>query len=381
MSTYPLHILNENFDFDFSEYRKKYNWVEDMFYTEQDDIWHQEGNVGIHTNMVLDALISLPEFKALPEEEKKILFLGALFHDVEKRSTTRMEDGRLISPGHAMRGEISTRAILYRNFNTDFNLRESICKIVRYHGWPLWIFDKKDPIKSIVECSLLSNNSHIHLMSKADIIGRHCDDKDDMHYRIDIFKEFAKEYDVWNKHRHFDSNHAKLIFFEKDNSFVDYVPFDDTEFEVIIMSGLPGSGKDNYINTSLDLPQVSLDELRRKYKIKAGDKYGTGFIIQTAKEKAKEFLRKKESFIWNGTNITKQIRTQVIDLMRSYGAKVKIVYVETPYHKLMEQNQNREYPIPVLELERFINKLEIPNITEAHKVQYRINSENNTVKI
>lgn len=372
---YPLHIENEQFDFKFEIYRENYAWVKDMFETEQDYIHHSEGNVGIHTNMVLDALVALKEFKELDESEKKILFLGALFHDVEKRTTTKLEDGRLISPGHAKKGELSTRSILYRDFGTYFENRERICKIVRYHGLPIWAFDKPDPLKSIVETSLVSNNFHLYIMAKADMIGRHCSDKEEMLYRVELFREFAKENRILNSHKEFLSNHAKNIYFEKEKSFIDYEPFDDTEFEVIILSGLPGSGKDYFINNGLyeqDLPQVSLDEIRRKYKIKPGDKYGTGFVIQTAKENARKFLRKKQSFIWNGTNITRQIREQVIGLMREYNAKVKIVYVEVPYKKLIEQNQNREFPIPEMELEKFINKLEVPSIIEAHRVHHRI---------
>ena len=75
----PLHIENEEFSFDFETYKKRYTWVQDMFVTEQDNIHHSEGNVGIHTNMVMDAMIALPEFKELSLEEKKILFLGSLF--------------------------------------------------------------------------------------------------------------------------------------------------------------------------------------------------------------------------------------------------------------------------------------------------------------
>lgn len=373
----PLHLKDELYNFDFNTYQAEYDWVKDMFKTEQDSIFHSEGNVGIHTGMVMNAVKNLPEFPNLSCLEKQVLFLSALFHDVEKRSTTKEEDGRIISPGHAKKGEITTRSILYRDFECGFSKREHICKLVRHHGLPLWIFEKQQPIKSIIESSLISNNYLLYLISKADIIGRECLDKDELLYKIELFHEYAKELNVLHTPKLFENKHSKKFFFEKDESFVDYAAYDDTICEVILMSGLPGSGKDYFVKHHLNLPVISLDDLRRKYKIKSEDKYGTGFIIQVAKEKAREFLRKKQSFIWNATNITKQIREQLIGLFRSYNASVKIVYLEVDYQKLLEQNINREYPIPNDVLEKFINKLEIPNTTEAHDVEYY----NNYIKI
>ena len=195
----PLHIENENFGYNFLTYRDKYSWVRDMFETQQDHIHHSEGNVGIHTNMVMDAVIALPEFESLTEEEKKILFIGALFYDVEKRSTTIEVNGSIESPGHAKRGESTTRGILYRDFETPFSLREQICKVVRHHGLPLWIFDKINPAKTLIETSLMSKNNLLYLIAKADIIGRHCNDKDELLYRIELFKEYANEIGVFEK--------------------------------------------------------------------------------------------------------------------------------------------------------------------------------------
>lgn len=369
----PLYIEKETFKFDFKQYEQKFNWVQDMFKTEQDSLHHAEGNVGIHTEMVMNAMINLPEFKNLSNQEKEILFLGSLFHDIEKRSTTKNENGRIISPGHAKKGEITTRGILYRDFECEFYMREQICKIVRHHGLPLWIFEKQNSEKAIIESSLLSNNNWLALIAKADVIGRICEDKEELFYKIDLFREYAKELGVLNTPKTFNDPHSKQIYFEKEESYLDYTAYDNTKFEIVIMSGLPGSGKDYFIENNFNIPVVSLDNLRREHKIQPGDKYGTGFIIQMAKEKAKEFLRKKEPFVWNGTNITKQIREQVIGLMRSYNARVKLIYVEVSYQKLIQQNLNRPYPISRIILEKFIDKLEIPSPTEAHIVEHYSN--------
>ena len=76
----------------------------------QDPEWHAEGDVFTHTKMVCEALLQLPEFQVLDEQEQHILFAAAMLHDVEKRSTTKreIENGkeRIVSPHHAKKASI-----------------------------------------------------------------------------------------------------------------------------------------------------------------------------------------------------------------------------------------------------------------------------------
>lgn len=359
--------------FKWEEILKNFSWAHDMIDVPQDAIFHAEGDVSTHTKMVIEALLNLPEFHQQNDEDKFALFMGCLFHDVEKRSTTKEEDGRIVSPGHAKKGEYTTRQILYRDIPIQFQIRETIAKIVRHHGLPLWIMDKPDPRKSIIEASLVCNTKLLEIIAKADVLGRICPDADELLYKIELFKELAIENNCYGTSRPFASDLARFRYFHSDNTYPDYVPFDDRKFEVVIMCGIPGSGKDYYIKHHIgNYPVVSLDALRLEYDIEPGDKSGTGQIIQMAKEKAREFMRKKQNFIWNGTNLTRQIRQQVIDLCEDYGGRVRLVYVEVPYKKVLHQNTNREYPIPETVLERFINKLEMPSPSEAHHVEYMI---------
>ena len=164
---------------------------------------------------------------------------------------------------------------------------------------------------------------------------------------------------------------GKYIYFEKENKSPDFVPYEKDMFEVIMLCALPGSGKDTYISKNLkDIPMVSLDNFRRANKISPTNKKGSGQVIQMAKAQAKVHLRKRECFVWNATNIYRNLRWQLISLFQSYGAKVRIIYLEVPYHQLIQQNQNREYPVPMKVLERMILKLEVPAIWEAPIVEY-----------
>jgi len=112
-----------------------------------------------------------------------------------------------------------------------------------------------------------------------------------------------------------------------------------------------------------------LDDIRRVLKISPTDKKRNGRVVQMAKEQARVHLRKKETFIWNATNISKNIRKTLIEMFQDYGAKTKLIYLEVPYQKLLKQNSDREYPIPQKVLEKMISGLQVPADWEAPVVE------------
>ena len=83
-------------------------------------------------------------------------------------------------------------------------------------------------------------------------------------------------------------------------------------------------------------------------------------------------MRKSRPFIWNATNFTFLMRKRLVDFFISYKGKVRIVYIETPYKIILERNSNRSEPLPEKVLEKMIDKLEVPDITESHAVEYFI---------
>ena len=49
--------------------RQRFNWVEEMHQVPQDPFHHAEGNVGIHTEMVLNALTKMDAYQQLPHQQ------------------------------------------------------------------------------------------------------------------------------------------------------------------------------------------------------------------------------------------------------------------------------------------------------------------------
>ena len=72
--------------------------------TEQDPVWHPEGDVLAHTLHCLDALAELEEWRAADRETRIVLMLAVLTHDIGKPEVTRREFKHdrecVVSPGH-----------------------------------------------------------------------------------------------------------------------------------------------------------------------------------------------------------------------------------------------------------------------------------------
>jgi len=367
-----MWTISENRDWQHLE--EKFDWVNDMQNVVQDARHHAEGNVAIHTQMVLQALQQLPEYLALDEQQQHIMWAAALLHDVEKRSTTVVEPGGSITAhGHARRGAMTARQLLYTSIPTPFAIREQVVALVRYHGLPLWILEKPNPAKALVMASVEVNTQLLAMIARADVLGRTCTDKEGMLYRIDCFEEFCREHNCWGQARAFANNDARMHYLQSEDGYIDYIPFEQPQCEVVLMSGLPGAGKDSYIKKHFkDMPIISLDALRESMKVQPTDSDGNGRVIQAAKEQARVYLRAHQSFVWNATNTTRQMRTQLIELFTSYNSSVKIVYVEAPWQQLFKQNRNREAVVPASVLGKLAGKLEVPALWEAHEVVYHV---------
>jgi tRNA nucleotidyltransferase (CCA-adding enzyme) len=99
----------------------------------QDPEWHPEGDVWVHTLMVLDEAAG---DRSGNEQEDLVLMFAALCHDLGKPPTTRTtEDGRIRSPGHEAAGIEPTRAFLNR-LRAPGDLVDKVAALVRHHLAP-----------------------------------------------------------------------------------------------------------------------------------------------------------------------------------------------------------------------------------------------------
>jgi len=353
----------------------KYDWIQDMKSTIQDKIYHQEGNVYNHTKMVVNELINLPDFQNLTIQEKHILVITAIFHDVEKRSTTVIEDdGRITSKGHGIKGGKTTNYILYKDFDVPFEFRYQIVQLIKYHSKALWWETAKDSNHYVIRLSLLLNNKHLVLLSTSDVLGRIAGDTSRQLETIEFYKELCIENDCYDKQKQFKSNQSR-IYYIKNGGYPEIDIFDDTKSKVKILCGIAGSGKDTFLRGLSDFEVISLDDIRKEMKVKQKDKKGAGRVIQAAKSKAKEYLRNGIDFVWNATNLTRNNREQLLNIFSPYNPYVEIIYIEKDYKTLIKQNKEREESelVPLDVIDNMIRKIELPELIETFDFKTYIN--------
>ena len=113
---------------------------------------------------------------------------------------------------------------------------------------------------------------------------------------------------------------------------------------------------------------ISLDDIRKVNKISPTAPQGK--VANIARDQAKEYLRQHQSFVWNATNITVQMRESLISLFETYHAHVRIVYLETDWQTLLERNRSREDAVPQSVIEEMIGKMTLPEACEAENIEW-----------
>jgi tRNA nucleotidyltransferase (CCA-adding enzyme) len=140
--------------------------------------WHPEGDVDVHTLLVVDRARELID--DLPYAKQVTIMLAALCHDFGKPATTQFIEGRLRSRGHEEAGVEPTASFLERlNIHTldGYDVRSQTIALVRDHLKPGELYRRRDELGDgafrrlarKVELDLL------YRVSRADNLGRNAE--------------------------------------------------------------------------------------------------------------------------------------------------------------------------------------------------------------
>jgi len=97
----------------------------------QDPQWHPEGDVWIHTLMVIDEAALLRE----DVEDDLALMFGALCHDLGKPEQTQQREGRIQAHGHEARGAAVANQFL-ESIRAPVKLTRKVSGLVQHHLAP-----------------------------------------------------------------------------------------------------------------------------------------------------------------------------------------------------------------------------------------------------
>ena len=145
---------------------------------EQDREWHPEGDVFVHTGLVIDRARELID--DLPYPKQVTVMLAALCHDFGKPATTEFIDGRLRSRGHEEAGVKPTLSFLDKlNIHTldGYDVRAQVVALVRDHLKPGEYFKKREEVgdgafrRLARKCEL----DLLYRVARADSLGRNAE--------------------------------------------------------------------------------------------------------------------------------------------------------------------------------------------------------------
>ena len=121
--------------------------LEALIDCKQEPEWHPEGDVWVHTLMVIDQ--ARARIDDLDHPQQVALMLGAVCHDLGKPATTAFVDGRIRSRGHEEAGLPPTRAFLDRlDIHTlaGYDVRQQVFNLVAQHLKPGMWHRGADPV-------------------------------------------------------------------------------------------------------------------------------------------------------------------------------------------------------------------------------------------
>ena len=288
--------------------------------TPQDGEWHAEGDVHIHTGMVLDETYNILEKEAthLSKERRLSLILGALLHDIAKPLTTKEQEiqGRVrtVAPRHASKGR-SYLAPKLIGFGLPYSIVETTLGLVGYHHDPKQLVTKDKTPGEYKRIARLADPELLYWLELADIRGRECRDKAQQLEYIEMYGLFAQEYQAWErfgseyqawrqyfnkKLADWDQDTRDLIFsnaiarweagkiFAPESEIARSYSYRESFPQVVVTFGISGSGKSTWISKNIpDYTVISLDNLREQITNSRSNQSLNSQILHLAKDQLK----------------------------------------------------------------------------------------------
>ena len=138
-----------------------------------------------------------------------------------------------------------------------------------------------------------------------------------------------------------------------------------TRPKVILLVGLPGSGKSTYA-TAQGWPILASDELRRVLLDDARDQTAnrTVFVLLRRLLHMRLELRRPVTCI-DATNLTPYERRPYIKIAQMHDAEVEAVYLDVPIEVCLQRNRGRDRVVPPDVVEKMSKRLQVPSVEEG----------------
>ncbi len=253
--------------------------------------------------------------------------------------------------------------------------RETVCALIRYFATPYDLPQAEERGRILRSAAAVGEKAPAFTwrllcgLAEAD-----AENRDDAEERIRKVREAARaaeEAGCLDGPYPFPDAYSARAWFSGRSKEPDLKVPDDSWGEVILLSGLPGTGKDRWIRENQpEKPMISLDGIRLETGIRPTEPQEE--VLRIARERAVNLLQDQQPFVWNATNLTPEIRRGRIELFEQYGARVRIVWLETGWSTRICRNRGRtrDAVVPEEKVLAMLETMTPPMPDEAWKVDW-----------
>lgn len=362
-----------------------------MRYCTQSPSSHAEGDVLIHANMAAKEVLLLLD-QVEKHEDKVCLYLATILHDIGKKAVWAVSEktGRITAYGHDKAGVPLAREFLFKYFpEMKFPQRSLIVSLIANHMLPRMMMSDGTSDKKLKLMSLSTNTKLLTLLSIADTKGRIADNmfgcellakfKDECD-RLNIFgKPYVIPDSGWMSNQGYSIARWNILMHNEEESLETMNKAEDLvmnavpRFQVLMLSGAPGSGKSTKRNElATAFPQakiLSMDERRKELTGSYNDQSRNPEVFDWEMSELHKAMRAKQSVIIDATNCTKKNRKALWDAVRRAGGSVGAIQWDLPLKTLLERNAAREKVVPDAVVEKFFKAQEFITGYECDNIQ------------
>ena len=287
-----------------------------------------------HHDLNLFAHINL----AVEQSSNTELKLAMLFHDLGKVYTAvpnKVDSNQTSFYGHELKSaEIAEQWLI--EFEAPKELRQAVKDIILLHmSKTIKLRKLQDKVGSYV--GALSLKGH----------------KSDVKARLNINKEEVSKI-----------SQRCLEFNSLDRDTIEY---NDSKPEMIILIGLPRSGKSLFkIKNYANYISISRDDIREREFDFKGNMDNEKLVTTLFNQELTESLNKGVNIIIDNTNIQRKYRRQFIQQARAHGYNIKAIVIDTDYEQVVKNAQKENFPMNVIESMR--NRFTMPIMEEGYYV-------------